>query len=581
MEIKKGIAVSPGIAIARALIIDSEDYRIPHRLVVPSQRITEIQRIRNAFKEASSELIQMEMEMDQSQIEEGKIKDIFAVHLRFLHDRSLRKRVTDLVHTGSVTAEYAVSATLREIASHFLKQKDSYISERAADIYDIERRLLRQLLGKRREDMEHLKEEVVVVARELSPTQTAGFNKEFIKGMATDAGGRTSHTAIVARSLGIPAVVALEDFTEAVSGGDMIIIDGNRGIVIAQPDEGTLKEYEAYSLEFEQLEHKLDTIREKPAVTRDGVRVTLLGNIEFPDEAELVLQKGGEGIGLYRTEFLYLNSDTEPSEEDHHEAYAETVSCFEKRPVIVRTVDLGADKYTQSKRFAKEPNPFLGLRSIRFCLQNLMMFKTQLHAILRASVLGDVKVMFPLITNIQELMQAKMILHDVMEDLDEDGISYNRDIQVGIMIETPSAALTASTLAREVDFFSIGTNDLTQYTLAVDRGNELVSTLYSSVDPAVLRLIRTVIQDAHKAKIDLSVCGEMASEPAHIMLLLGMGVRKLSLAPPMIPEIKQIIRCVTMEECNKIARHALTMNSERHISNYLRDAARKILPEAF
>ncbi len=579
MEIKKGIAVSPGIAIARALIIDSEDYRIPHRSVAPSQRITEIQRIRNAFKNASAELIQMEM--DQSHIEEGNIKDIFAVHLRFLHDRSLRKRITDLVHNESVIAEYAVSATLREIASHFSKQKDSYISERAADIYDIERRLLRQLLGKRKEDIEHLKEEVVVVARELSPTQTAGFNKEFIKGMATDAGGRTSHTAIVARSLGIPAVVALEDFTEAVSGGDMIIIDGNRGIVISQPDEGTLKEYEAYSLEFEQLEHKLDGIREKPAVTRDGVRVTLLGNIEFPDEAELVLQKGGEGIGLYRTEFLYLNSDTEPSEEDHYEAYAETVSCFENRPVIVRTLDLGADKYTQSKRFAKEPNPFLGLRSIRFCLQNLMMFKTQLRAILRASVLGDVKIMFPLITNIQELMQAKMILHDVMEDLDEDGIAYNRDIPIGIMVETPSAALTASTLAREVDFFSIGTNDLTQYTLAVDRGNELVSTLYSSVDPAVLRLIRTVIQDAHKSKVDLSICGEMASEPAHIMLLLGMGARTLSLAPPMIPEIKQIIRSVTMEECNKIARHTLAMNSERQISNYLRDAARKILPEAF
>ena len=579
MEIKKGIAVSPGIAIARALIIDSEDYRIPQRSVAPSQRITEIQRIRNAFKNASSELIQMEME--QTQIEEGKIKDIFAVHLRFLHDRSLRKKITDLVHTESVTAEYAVSATLREIASHFSKQKDSYISERAADIYDIERRLLRQLLGKRREDLEHLKEEVVVVARELSPTQTAGFNKEFVKGLATDAGGRTSHTAIVARSLGIPAVVALEDFTEAVSGGDMIIIDGNRGIVIAQPDEGTLKEYEEYSLEFEQLEHKLDTIREKPAVTRDGVRVTLLGNIEFPDEAELVLQKGGEGIGLYRTEFLFLNSDTEPSEEDHYEAYAETISCFEKRPVIVRTVDLGADKYTQSKRFAPEPNPFLGLRSIRFCLQNLMMFKTQLRAILRASVLGDIKIMFPFITNIQELMQAKMILRDVMEDLDEDGIEYNRNIQVGIMIETPSAALTASTLARNADFISIGTNDLTQYTLAVDRGNELVSTLYSSVDPAVLRLIRTVIQDAHKAKIDLSICGEMASEPAHIMLLLGMGARKLSLAPPMLPEIKQIIRSVTIEECNKIARHTLAMNSERQISNYLRDAARKILPEAF
>jgi len=579
MEIKKGIAVSPGVAIAKSLIIDSEDYRIPQRSIKPSQRMTEIQRVRNAFKDATSELTQLEKE--QGDIEQRKIKDIFAVHLRFLHDRRLRKRITDLVYSESVTAEYAVSTTMREIASHFTKVKDAYISERAADIYDIERRLLKQLLGSKREDIGHLTEEVTIVARELSPTQTAGFNKEFVKGLATDAGGRTSHTAIVARSLGIPAVVALEDLTESVRGGDTVIIDGNRGIVIVNPDSETIRQYEEYSHEFLELEHKLDAIKEKPAVTRDGVRITLLGNIEFPDEAELVLQKGGEGIGLYRTEFLYLNRESEPTEEDHYQAYAETISVFKHRPVTIRTVDLGADKYTQSKRFAPEPNPFLGLRSIRFCLQNLMMFKTQLHAILRASVLGEVKIMFPLVTNIQEMMQAKMILRDVMEDLDEESIAYNKNIQIGIMIETPSAALMASTLARDVDFFSIGTNDLIQYTLAVDRGNELVSTLYSSADPAVLRLIRTVIQDAHKAQIDLSVCGEMASEPVYIMLLIGMGVRTISLAPPMIPEIKQIVRSVTMEDCNNLVRKILGMNSERQISSFLRDATRKILPEAF
>ncbi len=579
MEIKKGIAVSPGIAIAKSLIIDSEDYRIPRRLIKPPQRTTEIQRVRNAFKDAIGELTQLEAVQDQT--EGGKIKDIFAVHLRYLHDRSLRKQITDLVNSELVTAEYAVSTTMRWIASHFTKVKDAYMNERAADIYDIERRLLRQLLGRKREDVDHLTEEVTIIARELSPTQTAGFNKKFVKGIASDAGGRTSHAAIVARSLGIPAVVALEDLTETISGGDNVIIDGNRGIVIVNPDEQTIQQYQEYAREFVKLEHKLDAIREKPAVTRDGVRITLLGNIEFPDEAELVLQKGGEGIGLYRTEFLYLNRKSEPTEEDHYQAYAETISVFKHRPVIIRTVDLGADKYTQSKRFAPEPNPFLGLRSIRFCLQNLMMFKTQLHAILRASVLGKVKIMFPLITNIQESMQSKMILHDVMEDLDEESIAYNKNIQVGIMIETPSAALMASTLARDADFFSIGTNDLIQYTLAVDRGNELVSTLYSSADPAVLRLIRTVIQDAHKAQIDLSVCGEMASEPEYIMLLLGMGVRTISLTPPMLPEIKQIIRSVTMEDCNNVVRKILGMNSERQISNYLRDATRKILPEAF
>jgi len=579
MEIKKGIAVSPGIAIAKSLIIDSEDYRIPRRSIMPSQWMMEVQRTRNAFKNAISELTQLESVQDAT--EGGKIKDIFAVHLRFLHDRSLRKKITDLVHSELVTAEYAVSTTMRKIASEFAKVEDAYMSERAADIYDIERRLLRQLLGSRREDVEHLTEEVAVVTRELSPTQTAGFNKKFVKGIASDAGGRTSHAAIVARSLGIPAVVALEDLTETISGGDTVIIDGNRGIVIVNPDRETINQYKEYSLEFAKLEHRLDAIREKPAITRDGVKITLLGNIEFPDEAEMVLQKGGEGIGLYRTEFLYLNRPSEPTEDDHYQAYAETVDVFKHRPVIIRTVDLGADKYTQRKRFAPEPNPFLGLRSIRFCLQNLMMFKTQLHAILRASVLGEVKIMFPLITNLQELMQAKMILRDVMEDLDEDSIAYNKNIRIGIMIETPSAALTASTLARDIDFFSIGTNDLTQYTLAVDRGNELVSTLYSEADPAVLRLIRTVIQDAHKAQIDLHVCGEMASDPEYIMLLLGMGVKTISLTPPMLPEIKQIIRSVTMEDCNKVVRKILAMNSERQIASFLRDATRKILPEAF
>jgi phosphotransferase system enzyme I (PtsI) len=579
MEIKKGIAVSPGISIAKSLIIDSEDYRIPRRPIEPSQRMTEVQRVRNAFKDAIAELTKLESA--QNQTDGGKIKDIFAVHLRFLHDRSLRKKVTDMVHSDMVTAEYAVSTVLREIASHFTNVKDAYISERAADIYDIERRLLRQLLGKKREDIGHLTEEVVVVARELSPTQTAGFDRKFVKGIASDAGGRTSHAAIVARSLGIPAVVALEDLTEYISVGDIVIVDGNRGIVIVNPDQQTIRQYEEYSKEFTELEHKLDEIRQKPAVTRDGIEITLLGNIEFPNEAEVVLEKGGAGIGLYRTEFLYLNTESEPTEQDHYEAYARTVRVFADRPVVIRTLDLGADKYTQSKRFAPEPNPFLGLRSIRFCLQNLTMFKKQLRAILRVSVLGEVKIMFPLITNRQELMQAKMILRDVMEDLDDESIPYNRDIQVGIMVETPSAALTAYSLASDVDFFSIGTNDLTQYTLAVDRGNELVSMLYSTVDPAVLRLIRNVIQDAHKAQIDLSVCGEMASEPEYIMLLLGLGVRTISIASPMIPEIKQIIRSVTMEYCNKVARKVLGMDSERQISAYLRNAARKILPEAF
>lgn len=579
MEIKRGVAVSPGVSICKCIVIDSRDYQIPYRAISPSQRMIEIQRVRNAFKNAIAELAHIET--SQLDISHRKIKDIFAVHLSFLRDKSLRKQIIGMIESDLVTAEYAVHKTLKRTADHFLHVKDEYISERAADISDIEKRLLNHLIGSKKESLSKLTEEVVVIARELSPTQTAAFDRKFVKGLATDAGGRTSHTAIVARTLGIPAVVALGDLTEITEAGKIIIIDGNRGIVVVEPDEDTLKQYEEYSRDFVEMERKLTAIKDLPAQTRDGVTVKLLGNIEFPDEARDVLQRGGEGIGLYRTEFLYLNSDREPTEQDHYKAYSETISVFRDKPIIIRTMDLGADKYTQKRRFVREPNPFLGLRSIRFCLQNLDMFKTQLRAILRASVLGRVKVMFPLITNLQELMQAKMILRDVMEDLDDEGISYNRDIEVGIMIETPSAALMASSLARDAAFFSIGTNDLTQYTLAVDRGNEFVSMLYSPVDPAVLRLIRTVIQDASKMQTDLSLCGEMASEPEYIMLLLGMGVRTLSLASPMIPEIKQVIRSVTIEDCNDLAREVLAMNTERQISGFLRDAVRKITPEAF
>lgn len=578
MELRKGIAVSPGVAIGRPMVIDSRDYRIPRRSIMPSQRADEIKRVRAAFAGAIKELTELE---EKGRIEESKVKDIFAVHLRFLRDKSFRKQITDFVSSELTTAEYAVSTILREIASHFESMDDVYISERAADIYDIEKRLLTQLLGKVREDVEHLQEEVVIIAHDLTPTRTASFNKTFVMGFATEAGGRTSHTAIVARSLGIPAVVALEDITSKVTTDSTVIIDGNRGVVVIDPDEETISQYENYALELTQFEHTLDAIRDEPAVTRDGVAIELLGNIEFPDEAEQVKQKGGVGIGLYRTEFLYLYGDAEPTEEDHYGAYAEVARSFQGQAVVIRTMDLGADKMPSNVRYGPETNPVLGLRSIRFCLQNLTMFKTQLRAVLRASVLGDIRIMFPLISTIQELKQSKMILRDVMEDLDEYAVPYNPTVPVGIMIETPSAALTAPVLAADCDFFSIGTNDLIQYTLAVDRANEHVSTLYSAVDPAVLRLLRSIIHDANKAKIGLSVCGEVASDPEYIMLLLGMGVRTLSLAFPMIPEIKQIIRSVSIEQCNHLARRVAVMDSQRQIKNYIRDAASKILPEAF
>ena len=578
MEIRKGIAVSPGIAIAKSMVIDSKDYRIPRRSIMISQRAKEIQRLRKAFSKA---IAQLESISSSKDIQEGKIRDIFAVHMRFLKDRSFRKRITDFISRDLVTAEYAVSTILREIASHFAGIDDAYISERAADIYDIEKRLLTHLLGKKQEELDHLREEVVILASDLTPTQTAGFNKSFVKGFATEKGGRTSHTAIVARSLGIPAVVALGNLSSEIPPDCTIIVDGNRGVVIIEPDDDTLKQYDVYSKQMTQFVHQLDQLRELPAETRDGTRIQIMGNIEFPDEAEQIIQKGGDGIGLYRTEFLYLYGGQEPTEEDHYNAYAEAIRALGDRPVVIRTMDLGADKLPHSGWQPNETNPVLGLRSIRYCLQDLSLFKVQLRAILRASVLGDVRVMFPLITNLQELRQAKMILRDVMEDLDEYAVPYNADIPVGIMIETPSSALTAALLANDSDFFSIGTNDLIQYTLAVDRANEHVSTLFSAAEPAVLKLMRDVIQDAHKAGIGLSICGEVASDPEFIMLILGMGVRTLSLASPMIPEVKKIIRSVTIEECNKLARAVAVMDSARQIKNYLRDAATRILPETF
>lgn len=578
MDIRKGIAVSPGIAIAKPIVIDSRDYRIPRRSIMASQRTEEVARVRKAFARAIQELDTLE---SSKRIEESKIRDIFAVHTRFLRDKIFRKRITDFINKEMVTGEYAVSTILREIASHFAGIDDPYISERAADIYDIEKRLLKHLLGRVEDNVEHLRDEVVILAHDLTPTQTAGFNKTFVKGFATEKGGRTSHTAIVARSLGIPAVVALGDMSSEVPPDCTVIVDGNRGVVIIDPDEETLKQYTQYARQVTQFVSELNVLRELPAQTRDGVKIELLGNIEFPDETTMVLEKGGDGIGLYRTEFLYLYSGTEPTEEDHYQAYAETIRTLNGKPVVIRTMDLGADKMPHVDWHPNEANPALGLRSIRYCLQDLPMFKTQLRAILRASVLGDLRVMFPLITNLQELRQAKMILRDVMEDLDEYAVPYNPHMKVGIMIETPSSALTAGLLAQEADFFSVGTNDLIQYTLAVDRANEHVSTLYSPAEPAVLRLVRGVIQDAHKARIGLSVCGEVASDPEFIMLLLGMGVRTLSMAAPMIPEIKKIIRSVTIEECGDIARKVATLDSSRQIKNVLRDAATRILPGTF
>jgi phosphotransferase system enzyme I (PtsI) len=402
-----------------------------------------------------------------------------------------------------------------------------------------------------------------------------------ISGIATDAGGRTSHTAIVARALGIPAVVGLEDITSSVNAKDTVIVDGNRGLIIINPDKEQLDEYEGYVQRIRDLELKLGDLSQLPAETLDGEPIKLSANIEFATEIPGAQARGAVGVGLYRTEYLFLSTETEPDEETQFNAFKEAIETLNGQPITIRTLDLGADKYTQKQAMNPEPNPFLGCRSIRYCLQNLTMFKTHLRAILRASAFGEVRIMFPLITNMMELRQARMILNDVMEDLEDEGLDFDRDVKIGIMIEVPSAALMAKHFVREVDFFSIGTNDLVQYTLAVDRANEHVASLYSAAHPAVIGLIKDVLRAAKRGSIETSLCGEMAGEVQYTMLLLGMGLRHFSMTPQAIPAVKQIIRAVTLKDCERVARRVSSYDSERQVLNYLREETRKIIPEAF
>ncbi len=578
MKIKKGIGVSPGVVICQAVVLDAEEYRIPERHISADRADGEIDRFETALDGSRKELVELR---DSTAKRLGKETGaIFDFHLALLDDEALLVKIRDKIKNENVTAEFAVATVLREYAREFL-QMPEYLAERVKDVYDIEKRILRRLIGQSREGLGNLTEDVVVLAHDLTPSQTAGMDRNHILGLAIDAGGRTSHTAIVARALGIPAVVGLNDVTVSVDAGDMIIIDGNRGVVIVDPDEATIQEHRRFLSRQVEFTRELDRLRDLPAITMDGHEITLLGNIEFPSEAANVLAKGGHGIGLYRTEFLYLEKETEPTEEDHYQAYCKVIEVMEGRPVCIRTLDLGADKYTQAHSLIQERNPFLGLRSIRFCFQHLHIFRTQLRAVLRASMKGDVSIMFPLITTVMELRQAKMILRDVMEDLEEEGVEVRTDVPVGMMMEVPSAALQANQFAQEVDFFSIGTNDLIQYTLAVDRTNERVAPLFSAAHPAVLRLIKDIIRAGQRHDVGVTLCGEMGSDPEYILLLLGLGLRTLSVAPPMIPELKKAIRSITIEHARRVARHVAKFNTDKQIVSYLRNQIREVMPEAY
>ncbi|MDC1301553.1 phosphoenolpyruvate--protein phosphotransferase [bacterium] len=572
----QGIAVSSGVTIGEALVLDSEGFRIPRRFVARSAVDTELQRLANAVAESTAEI---KKNRDAVRGELGEqYAAIFDAHLAMLHDQRLQEELTSAVRDRNWWPEYAVSRTLRRYAKVFQKL-DNHIAQRAHDIYDIEKSLLRNLLGQRRETLASISEPVVVLAHNLTPSETANLDRRFVKGFATELGGPGSHTAIVAEGLEIPAVVGIGPFLADVSGGEPVILDGNQGIVILQPDEETIARYRLEAEVAETVAASLGQLRDLPAETTDGVRVQIRGNIEFPEEVEQCMRRGSDGIGLYRTEFLYLTSQHEPSEEDHYRAYRKVIDAIDGKPMVVRTLDLGSDKMLTEKSPEEERNPCLGLRSIRLSLRQLPMFRTQLRAILRASAHGDVRVMFPLVSTIIELRQARLVLADVMEDLAEHDIDFNPKLRVGMMVETPAAAMMLDAFIQEVDFVSVGTNDLIQYTLAVDRGNKDVADLYSACDPAVLRLLKRSLDIAGQAGVSASVCGQMSGSVMYTQLLLGLGLRELSVPAAAIPEIKQAVRSVSIVDCQAVAKRVLEMNSARDVKAFLRDQKRRLLAE--
>ncbi|MBC7835884.1 MAG: phosphoenolpyruvate--protein phosphotransferase [Phycisphaerales bacterium] len=579
METIKGIAVSPGVVIGRVFVLDEERRRIPRRTVPVAQVASEQERLKQALDQSVLELSVLREQTSQQMGEEaGKI---FAFHIGMLCDPSLTKPMQALVENERVTAEYAAWQSFQELGRRFAAIPDAAFRTKLDDVKDLSARVIRQLIGEHKSLLPKLDHKAVVIARDLTPSQAAAFDREHVIGFATDLGGATSHTAIFARALRIPAVVGCSRATELATDGLAVIIDGDHGALILDPDEQTLEQYRAYIEQRRLFQLSLTELSSLPSVTRDEVAIELLGNIEFPEEIPLVVDCGGSGVGLYRTEFLYLTRDTEPSEEDHFQAYKKAVELSAGGVLTIRTVDLGADKYTQQQFETPERNPFLGLRSIRYCLQSLPMFKTQLRALLRASAFGPIKVMFPLIMSTSEFRRGKFLLADVMEDLEEEGIKYDREIQVGMMVEVPAAALMAETFAREAAFFSIGTNDLVQYTLAVDRTNERVAHLYNPGHPAVIQLISHVAKAAKAQGIPVSCCGESAGDLGYAMLLIGLGLRTLSVTAGSIPPLKRLIRSVSITQCEALAEKASGFDSDVAVTAFLRDQARKILPEAF
>ena len=571
----QGIGGSPGIAVGKALVLESEETTIFRVPIEPDQVEAEVARFLAARDAAREQLEAIGRRVSTSLGE--SYAQIFDAHLLILDDRSLTGETVKTIREEKVNAEWALREVVHRLLGFFAEMQDPYLKERGGDIEDVHARLQQLLAGRHgQHDLSELTEDTIIVAHSLSPSDAAGLHHKRIVGLAIDVGGKTSHTAILAQARGIPAVLALHDFTQHVRGGDTILLDGDTGTVEIAPAPESI----AASADKRAALVVRDTamLAEKglPAVTEDGVAVSLLANIEFPDEMPLAMRNGAAGVGLYRSEFLYLmRSPDLPTEAEHLEAYREILRGAEGRETVVRTLDLGGEKYFHTVLDREGTNPVLGLRAIRFCLKRSDIFKTQLRGLLRASVEPNLRVMLPLISGVAELRMAKGILDQARAELTAEGVPFNPDLDLGIMIEVPSAAVTADLLAKEVRFFSIGTNDLIQYALAIDRGNESVAYLYQPFHPAVLRLIRSVVEAANRAGIDVSICGEMAAEPVATPILVGLGLRKLSMTATAIPFVRRMVRRIDAGEAEALVAELVDMPSgeevERTLERWLRD----------
>lgn len=579
-QIFKGIPVSAGVCRGRILVLDKKEASIPKYSITEADITKQVQRLEHALLETRREIVDV-----QRQVNEGvgaENASIFDAHLLVLEDPILIDEVTKLIASNLINVEWAFHEFSEKYVATLAKIDDEYLRERVSDIRDVTERVMNKLLG--RVDggaLLRLHEPCIIIAEDLVPSQTAMLDKKMVLGFATDCGSKTSHTAIMARSLQIPAIVGLHEASQQLKSGDYALLDGYTGHLVINPTEQTLFEYGQLARRQVTLQEKLRDIMQQPAVTMDGVRVVLSANIEQPGDATSVKGCGAEGVGLFRTEYLFINREVLPTEEEQYAAYRQVAAALKPNPVIIRTLDLGGDKFLSHLQVPSEMNPFLGWRAIRFCLQETEIFRAQLRAILRASAEGNIKMMYPMISCVGEIEQANALVEKYKDELRSESVPFDEKIEIGAMIEIPSAAIAADTLAKKVKFFSIGTNDLIQYSLAIDRLNERIAHLYEPTHPAVLRLIKMTVDAAHKHGIWCGVCGEMAGDPELIPLLLGLGVDELSAAPGIVPQIKFLIRRLKMDEAKKLAEHALQNESGVEILQQSQNLARAIAPSLF